>query len=119
MDVEAHAERLISEALARGELDPREGSGRPLGPLDSDPDWWVRSFLEREALPDRFDDVSRSVARRIADAIEAETLADARAALKRANAEASAWNEDAPEAFRLTIRSEVWLLDRRAERPAE
>lgn len=113
------ADRMISEALARGDLDPAAGVGQPLGRLDDDPDWWIRAFLEREQLPDRFAAVSRTVAEATARAIRADDLPEARRRLAEANAHAATWNRDAPPGHRIPIRSEVWLLDRRAERPAE
>lgn len=118
MDVEGYADRLIAEALARGELDTPEGLGRPLGRLDNDPGWWVKEFLERESLPERFEQASRAVTDLTAAAISADGLPDARALLASANRAADDWNDGAPEDVRLPIRSEVWLLDRRAGRPA-
>jgi hypothetical protein len=46
------AERLITEAIERGELDPHEGSGDPILDLDDDPNWWVKKWVEREKLSD-------------------------------------------------------------------
>ena len=119
MDVEGTAERLITEALARGDLDPVRGVGEPLPRLDNDPGWWIRDLLERESLPDRMAEVMRDVARLTAAAIEADTLEEARRTLARANAATDAWNTDAPDGHQLPHRSEIWLLDRRAGRPAD
>lgn len=49
-EAEPLAERLIREAIERGEIDPREGTGRPLRGLDRgyDPAWWARAWLERD-----------------------------------------------------------------------
>jgi hypothetical protein len=51
---ESWAERLIREAIERGEFDHLPGAGRPLdlGPIDgpADPDWWIRAKLRRENL---------------------------------------------------------------------
>jgi hypothetical protein len=44
------AERLIAEAIERGELDPHEGLGDPILDLDDDPNWWVKKWVEREKL---------------------------------------------------------------------
>jgi len=43
-------ERLIREAIERGDLEPREGTGRPLDGLDRgyEPSWWARAWIERE-----------------------------------------------------------------------
>ena len=118
MDAVGRAERLISEALERGDLTPRKGLGEPLEHLDDDPGWWVRAWLAREAIPDRFAVVAAAHGRRIAEAIAADGLTEARAALTWANALAESWNREAPASHHLPHRSEVWLLDRRAERPA-
>ena len=45
-------ERRIREAIESGELEPREGVGEPIPNLDHDPDWWVKSWVERENLKD-------------------------------------------------------------------
>jgi hypothetical protein len=44
------AERLITEAIERGELDPHEGVGEPIPDLDDDPNWWVKKWVLRENL---------------------------------------------------------------------
>ncbi len=49
---EPFVERRIREAIERGELEPREGVGEPIPNLDQDPDWWVKSWVERENLKD-------------------------------------------------------------------
>lgn len=119
MDAAGRAERIISDALARGDLTPREGVGEPLGDLDDDPDWWVRSWLAREAIPDRFAAVCATHDGLLSDAVTADDLAAAREILAAANAIADSWNEGAPASHRLPSRSEVWLIDRRAGRPAD
>ena len=43
-------ERLITEAIERGELDPQKGVGEPIQDLDDDPDWWVKKRVKRENL---------------------------------------------------------------------
>ena len=47
--VEGHADRLIREAIERGDFDDLKGSGRPIpgaGTKDDDL-WWVRSWIQR------------------------------------------------------------------------
>lgn len=45
------AEALIAEALARGELEPTAGRGRPLDLRDADdPDWWLKRKLREEEI---------------------------------------------------------------------
>lgn len=41
----------IQQALRRGEFENLPGAGKPLKDVDSsDPDWWVKSLIEREKL---------------------------------------------------------------------
>jgi len=47
---EGWTERLIQEAIERGELDPTDGVGEPIEDLNNDPDWWVKKFVKRERL---------------------------------------------------------------------
>lgn len=119
MDVEGYAERLIAEALTRGDLQPIEGTGEPLPRLENDPGWWIRDFLEREGLPDRFADTTKEIADLTAEAIAASDLDEGRRILRRANHLTASWNEDAPSEYRLPMRSEIWLLDQRAGRPVD
>jgi hypothetical protein len=43
-------ERLIEEAIARGEFDGLPGQGKPLLFDDDGPGWWVRQYVERMRL---------------------------------------------------------------------
>jgi hypothetical protein len=119
MDAQRRAEELITEALARGDLEPREGVGTPFGPMDDDPDWWVRSLLEREKLPERFEEAVGRVGALVERAIAADALDDARRLFAQANRVARRWNDGSPDAYRIPTRTEVWLLDQRAGRPGE
>ena len=119
MDVQRYADKLINEAIARGEMEPATGVGEPLPPMAQDPDWWVRAFLERETLPDRHDELRRSVLRRVDTAITAESLDEAREILAGANADVVRWNAEAPDQFHLEERSEIWLVTERAKRPVD
>jgi hypothetical protein len=40
----------IERAMARGEFDNLPGAGKPLPPMDPDPDWWLKKFIERENI---------------------------------------------------------------------
>ena len=119
MDHERYAEKLIEDALVSGELDPLEGVGRPLPYLDNDPDWWVKSFLHREKIPDRHAEVDATRQALLTRAIAADDLGEARRLLVEANRTALAWNEEAPEPYRFDEVSEVWLIGQRAGRPAD
>ena len=40
----------IERAMARGEFDNLPGAGKPLPPLDPDPNWWLKNLIERERI---------------------------------------------------------------------
>ena len=40
----------IERAIARGEFDNLPGAGKPLPPLDPDPNWWLKKLIERENI---------------------------------------------------------------------
>lgn len=44
-------DRVIREAIERGEFDDLPGAGKPLDLSDADdPDWWVKRLIKRERL---------------------------------------------------------------------
>lgn len=49
---ESWADRQIREATERGEFDNLPGAGQPIAGLGGrhDPNWWLKSFLEREQV---------------------------------------------------------------------
>ena len=57
---ESFQERLIREAIERGEFDGLKGFGKPL-PLKNphDPDWWIKDKIERERLKDDLREVAK------------------------------------------------------------
>jgi hypothetical protein len=40
----------VQKAIERGEFDDLPGTGKPLPPLDNDPDWWLKKLIERERI---------------------------------------------------------------------
>ena len=40
-------ERIIEEAIARGEFDNLPGEGQPLPISDDGPGWWIRNYVEQ------------------------------------------------------------------------
>ena len=40
----------VQRAIERGEFDNLPGQGKPLPPLDNDPDWWLKKLIERENI---------------------------------------------------------------------
>ena len=53
MPYEGWVDRLVREAIERGEFDNLPGQGRPIKGLNGrdDENWWVKGYLEREQLP--------------------------------------------------------------------
>ncbi len=84
---EAYADRLIREAVERGEFDDLPGEGRPISSLEAsyDPAWWARRLLARERGADLVRQ-ARAV-RRIADADDrAAAIAELQRRLDAVNA---------------------------------
>ncbi len=52
---ESLVDRRVREAMERGDFDDLRGSGKPLpgSGRPYEPNWWVRSYLERERSEDR------------------------------------------------------------------
>lgn len=87
MDPTEIAEQLMAEALADGTLDPAAHAGQPLPEMkQNDPGWWIRSFLERDAMPERFDEARTTAMRLLDAAADEEDLDVARRVLGRRNA---------------------------------
>jgi hypothetical protein len=40
----------VQKAIERGEFDDLPGKGKPLPPLDDDPNWWLKKLIERERI---------------------------------------------------------------------
>jgi len=40
----------VQRAIERGEFDNLPGQGKPLPPLDDDPNWWLKKLIERERI---------------------------------------------------------------------
>ena len=40
----------VQKAIERGEFDDLPGAGKPLPPLDDDPNWWLKKLIERERI---------------------------------------------------------------------
>ena len=40
----------VQRAIERGEFDNLPGKGKPLPPLDDDPNWWLKKLIEREKI---------------------------------------------------------------------
>jgi len=117
VNVERYAQGQLDEAIAAGDLTPTVGLGEPLRNLTNDPDWWLRSFFERERLPDRHDEFVAHVRSALHEATYTTDLADARRILTAVNSDIATWNTQAPEEYQMEPRSEVWLITERAKLP--
>jgi hypothetical protein len=40
----------VQKAIERGDFDDLPGTGKPLPPLDDDPNWWLKKLVERERI---------------------------------------------------------------------
>lgn len=40
----------VQKAIERGDFDNLPGAGKPLPPLDDDPNWWLKKLIEREKI---------------------------------------------------------------------
>jgi hypothetical protein len=40
----------VQKAIERGEFDNLPGTGKPLPPMDDDPNWWLKKLIEREKI---------------------------------------------------------------------
>jgi hypothetical protein len=40
----------VQRAIERGEFDNLPGAGKPLPPMDDDPNWWLKKLIERERI---------------------------------------------------------------------
>ena len=40
----------VQRAIERGDFDDLPGKGKPLPPLDDDPNWWLKKLIERERI---------------------------------------------------------------------
>lgn len=40
----------VQKAIERGAFDNLPGAGKPLPPMDDDPNWWVKKLIERERI---------------------------------------------------------------------
>lgn len=50
---ESFQDRLVREAIERGEFDGLAGAGKPLKlSRPNDPDWWIKDKIERERIGD-------------------------------------------------------------------
>jgi hypothetical protein len=72
-DAEPYIERVIREATERGELAPGSGLGEPIEGLDrDDPNWWARSWVERDRASQASAALSAAAVRGVAAALRAD-----------------------------------------------
>jgi len=111
MDPYLYADQAIREALAEGTLDPLAHAGKPLPNMrPNDDGWWIRSFLDREELPARYDRARLLAGDLLDRAVAAPELDQARAILAHRNSGVRAWNKAEPETHRLAVVEEPQLV---------
>ncbi|MEU4553701.1 DUF1992 domain-containing protein [Micromonospora violae] len=122
---EASVEAKIQDALQRGEFDDLPGMGKPIpgrgAPYDEA--WWIKSFLEREALPsDLLLPTSLQLRRRVEqvpdEVRDLPTEQSVRDFVARLNAQIVAWlrNPDGPRVAVRPVNAEDVVRRWRAER---
>ena len=84
-------ERAIRAAIERGEFEDLPGAGEPLEGLDRpyDPNWWVKSWIEREREAGRGSEDPAAIERMARRLWAAPTAADLESALGEGGAERS------------------------------
>lgn len=97
---ESYPERLIRQAIERGEFDHLAGSGRPLAGLDDDPAWWAKAFIERQRRLDAAHKVSRRVEAELGGLWVLATEAEVVAAVEDLNRRLEDAGNPLPEADR-------------------
>lgn len=61
---ESFQDRLVREAIERGEFDNLAGAGKPLSMRHlGDPDWWIKDKIERERIADDLRELEQARAR--------------------------------------------------------
>lgn len=111
MEPQLYADQAIREAIADGSFDPTLYKGKPLPKmLPNDDGWWIRSFLEREHLPERYAEAKHLADDLLTRAVEAPTLDQARAVLTARTAGVDKWNGIAPETHHLAVVNEPELI---------
>ena len=85
--------------------------------MSRDPLWWIRGFLDREAMPERFEEITGLAEGLLEMAVKEPDLQTSRDLLAKRNGAVTAWNAKAPDEFGLALIEETELLTRRAEAP--
>ena len=112
-------ERLIREALERGEFDHLPGAGRPIEDLDRpyEPGWWARRFVGQERRRAELDDLLETMNRELPRILAGDEEGPMRHALERYNEALAAWNEAASsDEDRIPLLDVDRLLERRSHR---
>lgn len=102
-DYETFTDRLIREAIERGEFDDLPGAGKPLegiGPV-YDPEWWAKGFIGRERARSRADEIRRIIRDELPRLRAARDRAAAEERVAELNRMVDAANEHLPESSRI------------------
>ena len=101
MNSESIADRLIREAMERGDFDDLPGAGKPIPDLDKpyDPHWWVKSFLARERSADAVVAARDAIHAKLGTIWQLESEQTVRTRIDQINRELAALNETSGEGF--------------------
>ena len=94
---ESLVDRKIREAMESGEFDDLPGTGKPIpgAGRPHEPNWWVRSFLERERSDDRRRADYERIEARFGALWALDSESEVRRAVSRLNAEVSELDDGA------------------------
>lgn len=93
---ESVADRLIREAIERGDFDDLPGAGKPIpgAGRPHDPNWWVKSFLDRERSDDHRRAEYERIEARLGSLWGLRSEQAVRQAVERLNGEIAALDQD-------------------------
>lgn len=102
---ESLPDRIIREAIERGEFEDLPGKGKPIAGLDRDydPDWWARRFMERLRAGEAVGRAAREVDHLIGTVWLLPDGPAVRKAVAALNSMLESANEAAPESERASL----------------
>jgi hypothetical protein len=106
---ESVADRLIREAIERGDFDDLPGAGKPIpgAGRPHDPNWWVKSFVDRERSDGRRRAEYERIEARLGSLWGLRSEQAVRQAVERLNGEIAALDQDEARLERFDVEAVV------------
>lgn len=103
MEFESLSDRLVREAIERGEFNDLPGAGKPIPDLDKpyDAHWWVKSFLERERSTEAWVAARDAIHAKLGAVWQMQSESSVRARVHELNGQISELNEQSHREFEL------------------